>query len=288
MRSGYLSCIFLLIVMIALPVRQPETGATPPESQQTFIERRPPKGPFHGLTLRLFGLKPDKITQDLVSELLLTDPQGRRTGRDPITGTEYEEIPDSAYVDEPVVRPKKELEISGLLDGSYVLQVIGTDRGSYNLYVRPLGENGLSPNHTQVAGIPTAPGVIHAYRLEYTRIPGIPMKVWGNFDGGGEALSEAEGFLTYASPTGPQTEIGAKRAGFPLVILYGPTVLPKTFKATLDSTDISSHFKPVPCGYQVIPLKFSVGSHTLMLSVQGKTSAGEMATDIDRLVFLVP
>ncbi len=81
--------------------------------------------------------------------------------------------------------------------------------------------------------------------------------------------------------------IRAGKTPFPLILFYAPTIDPASFTATLDGVDISRRFKPIPGGYQVIPLKFSVGSHTLMLSVQGKTSGGEAATDTDKLTFSV-
>lgn len=182
----------------------------------------------------------------------------------------------------------KELDIRAPLDGSYLVQVIGTARGSYDLCIRPQDETAHSPNQPTFDNIPTARGVVHAYRLEYTRTPGVPMKVTGGFEGGEETQGEIDKLLTYAYPTAPQIELRAKQASFPLVILYGPTILPETFKATLNGTDISRRFKPVPGGYQVVPLKSVRGSHTLMLSVQGKTTAGQVATDKDELLFNIP
>jgi hypothetical protein len=289
MRSGYYHSILLLSVMIGLPVdlAAPQPQSWHSHSNQILIERKPIKGRSHGLTVELFSFGRDKIPQDLVSEFLLTDPQGRRTGTDPMAQTKYREIPRSSYGQGDVDDPMKELDIREPLDGSYLLHVIGTARGPYTLSVRPQDEEAHSPNQLVFDNIPTTRGVIHAYRLQYTRTPGIPLKVTGGFDGGGEGPTDMSNFLTYANPIAAQTTLQAGKTPFPLILFYGATIDPVSFKAKLDRVDISRRFKPVPGGYQVIPLKFSVGSHTLMLSVQGKRAGGQAATDTDRLAFSV-
>jgi len=289
MKLRSFPCILFLAVIIGLPaditIAQPRVGAT--TSGQITTQTLPSRGPFHGLTLRLYGLAQDRITQDLVSDLLLIDPQGRRTGKDPIAKMGYEEIPNSGFDEDMVGRPMKEFDIREPLDGSYLVQVIGTARGSYDLYIRPQDETAHSPNQPTFDNIPTVPGMIHAYRLEYTRTPGVLMKVTGGLEGGEETQGEVDKFLTYAYPTAPQSELRGKQTSFPLVILYGSAINPTSLRATLNGTNISRRFKPVPGSHQVVPLKFVRGSHTLVLSVEGTTATGQVATDTDRLLFLV-
>lgn len=77
------------------------------------------------------------------AELLITDSQGRRLGKDPRTGTEYNEIPGGAYIQEgiddatgtlsPGGETVKSVYIFDPLDGRYDLAVIGTGEGEYIL-----------------------------------------------------------------------------------------------------------------------------------------------------------
>lgn len=79
-------------------------------------------------------------------ELLVTDPQGRRVGRDPIAEIDYAEIPDAVYGSEGISDPTssspqsateftKVLFVPAPVDGEYAVEVIGTGTGSYTLDV---------------------------------------------------------------------------------------------------------------------------------------------------------
>ena len=287
-KSRCIQSVFLLVLMgfpVGLTMASPPTGAT--TSDGIITEARPSIGPFHGVTLKLYGLMQDRVSQDLVSELVLTDPQGRRTGRDPKAKVEYEEIPRSAYGEEGIGRPVMELDVREPPDASYQVQVIGTRRGSYDLYIYPQDENADSPNQPFFANIPTAPGMVHLYTLDYTRTHGVPLKVTGGFGGEGEKPGDVNQFLTYANPIAAQTTLRPGKTPFPLIIFYGATIDPASFTATLNGANISRRFKPIPGRYQVVPLKFALGSNTLILSVQGKTASAEVATDTDQFGFSV-
>lgn len=78
-------------------------------------------------------------------ELLVTDPQGRREGIDPVTHATYNEIPDARYYNEEPYHPSdvdldpatqhrtKTIYIPWMLDGAYSVKVTGTGVGSYTL-----------------------------------------------------------------------------------------------------------------------------------------------------------
>jgi len=289
MKSRYCPSILLLAFMTAFPstvvVSQLETEHLP--SGQTIIERRPSKGPFHFLTLKLYSSLKDRSSDRSVAELLLTDPRGRRTGTDPIARVQYDQIPDSGYIEDNWEGSIKDLEVFQPLNGSYLARVTGIDTGSYKLYMHPIDEKAHSPNQPRFDNIPIEPGVIHAYTLDYTRTPGIPLKVIGGFDGGGERPRDVNTFLTYANPIAAQTTLRAGKTPFPLIIFYGAAIDPASFTATLNGANISRRFKPIPGRYQVVPLKFALGSNTLILSVQGKTAGGQVATDTDQFGFSV-
>jgi hypothetical protein len=79
------------------------------------------------------------------AELLVTDALGRRSGRDPRSGVEYDEIPGALYyeedrvvssdsdIDEGLLHRAKVLMLPELSDGTYRVDVIGTGMGPYTL-----------------------------------------------------------------------------------------------------------------------------------------------------------
>jgi len=79
-------------------------------------------------------------------ELILTDPQGRRTGYDPVHNTSLQEIPVSNYSkttlraehnpSAPDPPPLKALDVANQLGGQYTLEVVGTDSGDFTVYVK--------------------------------------------------------------------------------------------------------------------------------------------------------
>jgi hypothetical protein len=78
------------------------------------------------------------VNEYIVNEpnaLILVDSQGRRTGKDPNTGTLYHEIPNTSYVEEATSpgHPNGELFVSDLSNGQYTLYVLGGRTGSYAL-----------------------------------------------------------------------------------------------------------------------------------------------------------
>lgn len=90
------------------------------------------------------------------AELILTDSEGRRLGRNPLTGDIYDEIPGGVYYEEAAVYSEelaesgtaphvtKILAVSAPRDDVYVLEVIGTGSGEYylsNLTVAGSGES---------------------------------------------------------------------------------------------------------------------------------------------------
>jgi hypothetical protein len=250
-------------------------------------------GPEFVWTDRMSGLT---ISLHSPAELLLTDPQGRRTGRDPIRNVDCREIPNSGYGDESIadaetrepVPPEMELDIREPMDGTYILQVVGTENGSYSLYIRPQDRAGKSPAQAFFAQMPTFPGAVHQYILEYSASPGSVLKLSGGFDGHGQRPSDVNKFLSYANPMSTRVQLRAGERTFPLMIFYGTTIQPQTFRATLNGTDITALFHPAPGGTELINLPLDPGSNPLVLSVDGATASGRMASDTDRLVFQVP
>ncbi len=135
---------------------------------------------FYGLRLfspTIAGV--DSISLNLASpaELLITDPQGRKLGKDPINNIEYNEIPDGSYYQEGIGNPFSEIPmptkeskfiwIPNPLVGQYDIQVIGTDAGTYALETLAYDQNGQSKDIIQKGA--TAVNNIQTFELNYSK-----------------------------------------------------------------------------------------------------------------------
>lgn len=234
-------------------------------------------------------------------EIILTDPQGRRTGQDPLSGQTYNEIPFSSYeitgydthADDGTtsVEPgdmSKVVEVADPIPGEYTVTVTGTGAGSYDLDIRLLDAS-YNSSIKEMAGLPISPGAV--YKFKYAYVPPLvdnsePQLV-GGFDGGGQRPRDVNKLLTYANPTESQTTLQAGTTTFPLVVIYDGNVIPATFKADLNGTDVTALFNPVPGSIQMVNLNLKGGSNVLKLSIDGNLP-NRIATDSDRLVFKVP
>jgi hypothetical protein len=243
--------------------------------------------PIYGITLRLYS----------PAELLVIAPDGKKTGLDPITGRRYAEIPNSSYQEEgydnletgvPNTHPTKFVDLSfGPAEGEYTIQVTGTGNGLYSLEVSPRGADGAPLASTDLKDVPTQPGLVHTYALPYVATPAVPLSLSGGYDGGGQKPSDVNRFLRYSSPSETRTSLPSGTTSFRMGISYGDTVDASTFAATLNGVDVRNLFSPASGKSEVITLPLAVGSNTLTLSISGATVNGRVATDTDRLVFLV-
>lgn len=108
------------------------------------------------------------------------------------------------------------------------------------------------------------------------------------FDGKGQRPADVNSFLSYLRPMEAQTTLLQGQTTYYLLIFYGKTILPETFKATLNGTDIKTSFNPKADSSEAVKLNLQKGRNTLILSGDGIRDAGKKATDTDRLVFVVP
>jgi hypothetical protein len=126
-----------------LPVQQAEAqppAATMPAPLQKDFAADVPEEFTGALDVRIHPgegkLKPP-------AELLLKDPQGRKTGHDPLAGKGYREIPGATYefegIDDPVSgEPGPQsgiIELRNPLAGVYVLEIIGKEAGKFTLEI---------------------------------------------------------------------------------------------------------------------------------------------------------
>lgn len=122
------------------------------------------------------GIAQSSMTFTLGSpaELLITDSQGRKLGRDS-NGVSFQEIPESSYFEEgyddptgenpPSIHKNKIIQILEPLDGSYQLDVIGTGTGSYGLWSSSYDTAGNAQG--QEFHSETAPGYTATYNINF-------------------------------------------------------------------------------------------------------------------------
>ena len=108
------------------------------------------------------------------AEILITDPEDRRTGIDPRTGTEYEEIPSSSYMHELLhaddgtlgVLELKILSIIEPISGEYSIEIIGTGSGAIGFEITTLDPDGEGSQ--MITSDTIIPGEVIEYQMNYS------------------------------------------------------------------------------------------------------------------------
>jgi hypothetical protein len=221
------------------------------------------------LSVRAYGRRGDS-TVKAITELLLTDPRGRRLGRMARIAPPLQEIPRAMYDNGTGDVESRELEIMRPAAGAYTLEVIGTAIGAYDLAVSVADRTGESRVPLEITGVPTRVGETHRYLLQNDASPRIA-----------GALGHDARLLSYAWPLTTRIALGRTETAATLVIVYAPSIARETFRATLDGRDVSARFKPAPGGAETVRLPVSAGSSALVLSVQGN---GQVHTDTLQIV----
>ena len=221
------------------------------------------------LSVRAYGRRGDS-TIKAMTELLLTDPRGRRLGRMARIAPPLQEIPRAMYDNGTGDVESRELEVMRPAAGAYTLEVIGTAVGAYDLAVSVADRAGQSRIPLEITGVPTRVGETHRYLLQNDAAPRIA-----------GALGHDARLLSYAWPLTTRIELGRTETAATLVIVYAPSIARETFRATLDGRDVSARFKPKPGGAETVRLPVSAGSNALVLSVQGD---GQVHTDTLQIV----
>ncbi len=153
-------------------------------------------------------------------EMVVTDPQGRRLGFDPTSGTSYAEIPDASYgLDGGIaggdgsgeeIPGVKTAWLNAPIDGEYTLDVIGTDTGSYGVDGEAYDQEG-SHSHVEGPTGTTSPGQVDSAVIQYSSEPpavggiaqladvaGAPLNASDSAAGGEGSLAVLAGILAPA------------------------------------------------------------------------------------------
>ncbi|MEW6411997.1 MAG: hypothetical protein AB1483_05920 [Candidatus Zixiibacteriota bacterium] len=234
------------------------------------------------------------VQTDVNVKLLVTDPLGRRTGTDPVSGESYEEIPRADYDYEaigsrmgPGRLESRRFTASKPFDGEYRLTVVGVNGDERRHYVSILCYDLSNGRWDRDLGR-IAPGIgeTHSYCLRFDRIDAANCLAWGGFDGESNEAPEIDRFLSYVNISQTTVPLRSSTTEFRLIISYGQAIDPTSFRAAVNGYDITDLFSASPSGLGVVTIPLSASENTLVLSVEGETSDGK-AQDIDSLIFLI-
>jgi len=161
------SKLFLYLLLPVLTFAILSAGCNKSDSEEQELPAREkyayPKSDFSSLSVQLFSS----------DELLIKDPNGLRTGFDPIRGRKFDEIPQSSYGLEELPDAEgtsgpvwKELEIMQPKTGEYILIVTGIRGGTYSLEI--LGYNRAGEASSLVLeDVSIQKSATHEYRLRF-------------------------------------------------------------------------------------------------------------------------
>jgi hypothetical protein len=213
--------------------------------------------------------------------LSLTDDQGRSTGV--VGGNLLLQIPGSYYLPSET---NPAVLVANAPAGSYAVGVTGTNSGPYALSVAVADMRTSAVQQANVTGdIGQGETARFSMQLDGSTSPSLSFSA--GFDGGGQRPRDVNKLLSYINVTGASTDLPLGATSFTLNVLYGRTVVPATFSATLNGADVSALFNVSPGTSQRVTLPLGRGRNVLELGVQGLVGTRTVA-DKDRLVFSVP
>lgn len=223
-----------------------------------------------------------------VADLIVTDPQGRKTGIDPVSNTTYAEIPGSNYgavaefADKKtqVGSPARVFTASQLDSGEYRVMVIGRMAANYTAEVIGADEDGDTEREV-IKDEPTGVGLVHEYTLNFGE-NGKKFEISGAFNGG-----NTSGLLSFAAPLALETQLPAGTMSTPVEIFYANGLKPRSFSAKLNGKDISRQFRPRGGTHETVLVPLQSGDNLLQIEVSGTIANGWNMSAICPLTFKV-
>jgi hypothetical protein len=233
------------------------------------------------------------IIDDIVPvEMLITDSAGRCTGLDPLSGDSCSEIPNAVYYGEYIESPdgeagmgSKEIEIRCPAGGEYKLRVTALAEGAYELGIRGYDADGNSFDG-DFGKVQATQNAIHVYTVAFDKTSAAASAVSGGFRGSNNEAADIDRLISYANVSTTQTDLPVGTGKFGLYLIYGDSILPETFSASLNEQDVSGSFTPGAGGYETVSMPVQSGQNVLVMTILGNKSDGTV-TDTDSLIFMV-
>lgn len=236
------------------------------------------------LTIRLNKGKPYGAFPP--AELLLIDPLNRKTGYDSVSKIYYSEIPESSYeiIGLSDDLTTMDLDIVGPAAGDYDLYVIGKNKGGYTLGIHEW--NAEKNAFKELQDISIEPNEVHIIQFRLTKDDNT--NFFATLDRKGQAPQADPIFLGYKNPSGKHTELPGKNQIFKIDIVYGDNILPLTFRAQHNGSDISHLFNPTPGKSESVTIDLSPEKNILTFSVDASLDGGILRGDTDYFEVIVP
>ncbi|WP_303902198.1 hypothetical protein [Thiohalomonas denitrificans] len=106
-------------------------------------------------------------------------------------------------------------------------------------------------------------------------------------DGKGQRGRDVNQFLRFANPLETSVDLSPDIEHYDLVVVFGETIVPASFEASLNRSNITERFTVAPGGTAVVKLPLEPGRNTVVLSIDGERDDGRTATDTDQIIFVV-
>ncbi len=138
-----------------------------------YVEEPAPPGVYTGaLDIRIYSEIGDPNPP---GELLLSDPAGNMTGRDPRSHYAYREIPGVSYGWRDVAgvpgQEEEFMHVRNPLNGYYSLRVVGTDYGTYVVMLRAYDASRNTAD-VQLSRLRIQPGEVQHFVITYSNLGG--------------------------------------------------------------------------------------------------------------------
>lgn len=229
-------------------------------------------------------------------DLIIINPQGRKVGYNPITKTKYLEIPEATYMFMTLAEGdsdgSKILDIPQPLAGNYQLQVVGIVSETYSLYISAHNDTLSTHSVTDLRNIPIEPNIVHTYNFYFPKTTADVrfFATGANFYGGVEQDigTNTDKLLTYVYPAQETTTLPKGTETASIVVIYDITIIPATFKATLNGTDVTNLFKPTAGWIESVKLKLNPNNTNTLILSAASNLLGKTTIDTDKLIFIVP
>ncbi len=180
--AGSFLLVAMLIVSSTASIHAQKVAVAPSGTKKAPEKKADAGLKFEGaLDIRIH---PEEGKLKPAGELLLNDPQGRRTGKDARTNKTYQEILVSYYERESLAddvsgAPGPQtatINVQNPITGEYHLQVIGRVTGKYDLEVTGEDREG-NPSKAEFTNVKIRKGAVHNYVISYSNKPNSKIEV---------------------------------------------------------------------------------------------------------------
>lgn len=220
---------------------------------------------------------------------IITDPDGRSAGFDRNTGLATTQIPLSS-ADEtcshktlgaPDAKPcYREIEIGNPVAGLYRMQIVAPQSGHYGLYWSD--KMNASMSGREYLNFPIATEELQVYDFVVGANPADD-SIRGDFSGnkGGGAT---DNLLTWGRPTSEKMKLQPGTKSYDVIVVYGTSIMPQSFRARMNDEDVKKLFHPQPGTVESVRLPLRAGRNVLKVMADGTVNSTRV-TDTDTLEF---